>query len=299
MTSAITGTGPSKRAGACTVLSQASAEPLAGTAYTRDRWLLIEHPGPWPSRAVEDVLDADLLENIRARTPGIRVTLIRRPGARTVERPHAFTVTAGPQPRMRRIVLDSYDDLRDLDLATVGEVHTGPLFVVCTHGKREICCAEFGRPVVRAVDAAGLDVWEITHIGGDRFAAAMVAFPHGYFFGRLNPGTAVDAALAYTDGRLQPGNLRGLSGIPNSAQVADIAVREARGLTGVDDVEVTVVDEREVVSTVTLSVRGVPCTVDLVRGDYPEMVVNGCAPDSQPIVRRVWTVSGWRDTGSE
>lgn len=288
-----TATGPSKRQGACAVLSQNAAEPLAGTAYTRDSWLLVEHPGPWPSAAVEDILGPGLLEDIRSRYPGIRVTLIRRPGRRADERPDGiavFSVITGTRPRVRRWRLHACGDLRDLDLSGGDEAGTSPMFVVCTHGRREICCAEFGRPVLRALEGEGVDVWEITHIGGDRFAAAMIAFPHGYYYGRLNPVTAVDAARAYCRGRLARANLRGLSGVPNPAQVADLEVRERWGLDAVDDVRFVRSEEQEDRATVDLVAAGTPCRVDLVRRDHPEQVVNGCAPDAQRIVRRVWDV---------
>lgn len=303
-TTGIAGTGPSKRVGACTILSQNADEPLAGTAYTRDRWLLIEHPGPWPSGAVENVLEEKILDAIEARDPGIRVTFVRRPGVRTVERPQVIYIrngaTTATEPHMRRMQIDSYVDLLSLNFPnpTVGELHTTPLFVVCTHGKREICCAEFGRPVVRALDQAGHDVWEITHIGGDRFAAAMIAFPHGYFFGRLNPTTALDAVQAYEDRRLAVTNLRGLSGWPNSAQAAEVEVRTRTGLTGIDEVRIVDVvesesqtePEQDARATVSLDVRGGTWVVMLVRRDFPEKIVNGCAPTSQPIVRRFWEV---------
>ncbi len=333
------GTGPSKRVGACTILSQDVREPLAGTAYTRDRWLLIEHPGPWPSGAVEEVLDQEILDAVRDRDPAIRITLIRRPGVRTVDRPLVFYVDGGltdrfsertgtpaagpvsgaraadrvtgttsdaqagayvgadvPPPAIRRTRIDFYDDLRTLDFRDpdMGEPRPGPMFVVCTHGKREICCAEFGRPVIRALAQDNHDVWEITHIGGDRFAAAMIAFPHGHYFGRLNPLTAQATAASYVDGLLETGNLRGRSGMPNSAQVAELDIRHRTGLAGLDDVQVTAVEGdcpgQEASAVVHLSVRGASYRVELHREDFPDEVLNGCAPTSVPIIRRVWKV---------
>ena len=46
-----------------------------------------------------------------------------------------------------------------------------PLLLVCTHGRRDACCAQFGRPTAMALARRyGTAVWETTHVGGDRFA---------------------------------------------------------------------------------------------------------------------------------
>ena len=294
------GTGPSKRAGACSVLSQRSDEPLAGTAFIRDRWLLIEHPGPWARTAVDDALEADLLAEIRDRAAGVRLTLIRKPGVRSVERPRVFLASAGPEPWMREVQLTDYDDLRGLDLEALaagtepddGVAVTDPLFFVCTHGRKEICCAEFGRPVLRALDTADLPVWEITHIGGDRFAASMIAFPHGYYFGHLNPLSGLSAANEFTAGRLQLGNLRGLSGIPNSAQVAEIHLRTELDARSIAAVDVLAVEEDDGTAVATLAADGQQYRVTLERHEHPEKVLNGCSDQSEMIPRRYWTPVG-------
>ena len=78
-----------------------------------------------------------------------------------------------------------------------------PLVVVCTHGRRDVCCAERGRPLAgrsppRFPDAT----WESTHVGGDRFAGNMVVFPHGLYFGRVEPDEGPGIAHAYAEGRI-------------------------------------------------------------------------------------------------
>lgn len=290
-------TGPSKRDGACSILSQRSAEPLVGTAYVNNRWLMIEHPGPWPRDAVDGALDADLLTEIRQRAEGVRLTLVRKPGVRTVERPRAFLASAGRDPWMREVQLGSYEDLRRLNLESLargaepfdGEPVTDPVFFVCTHGRKEICCAEFGRPVLRALDQAELPVWEVTHIGGDRFAASMMAFPEGYYFGHLSPLSGLSAAREYTEGRLQLGNLRGLSGIPNCAQVADCHLRSELGLRGISEVEILDVEEQGAAAEVTLIAAERRYRVRLEVHEHTETLLNGCSEEGSMIPRRCWT----------
>lgn len=289
-------TGPSKRAGACAVLSQRSAEPLAGTAYVGDRWLMIEHPGPWSRNAVDDVLDAELLTTIRSRADGVRLTLVRRPRTRTVTHPRTFFASTGGTPWMREIQLDSYGGLLSLDLESLargeepsdGTPVYDPVFFVCTHGRREICCAEFGRPVLRALEHEKIPVWEVTHIGGDRFAASMVAFPGGHYFGHLNPLTGLTAARELREGRVQLGNYRGRSGIPTSAQVAELHLRSERDLREIDAVRVVRVDEHGTEAAVTLRTEQSLHRISLESHEHPRHLLNGCGDDATLIPRRLW-----------
>jgi hypothetical protein len=144
---------------------------------------------------------------------------------------------------MERLVLESPADLFDLDLTPMsgglspglGAADDDPLFVVCTHGRRDPCCAERGRPVARALDRAfGIRAWETSHVGGDRFAANLVGFPHGAYFGRLDPSNAVAVASAYRDGRLALDHYRGRSCFPFAVQAAEIEVRTRLGLEEIE-----------------------------------------------------------------
>src|SRR5439155_1304750 len=117
-----------------------------------------------------------------------------------------------------------------------GRVDADPLFLVCTHGRRDPCCSEKGRPLARALTRAfGDRAWETSHIGGDRFAGNLVCFPHGMYFGRLGPEAAVNAAGAYRDGRIDLPHYRGRSCYDFVVQAAETFLRTRTGLAGVDD----------------------------------------------------------------
>lgn len=145
---------------------------------------------------------------------------------------------------MREGRLDDVRDVLDIEVEALGrgeaisfgEPRTAPLYGVCTHGKVDACCAEFGRPVLRALQATSAEVVEVTHVGGDRFAANMVVWPHGLYYGRLTPASAQAAVAAHGAGRVHPPNLRGRSDVVPAAQVAEYAVRLVTGLDGIDAV---------------------------------------------------------------
>lgn len=226
----------------------AADEPMAGSAAVATSYLLVEHAGPWGRKALAE---SRLPEHVRhglaeaADQVGVRVQLIRRPG-----RPGAstsfrvFATYADPaRPWTATALLDDPERLLDLDLPALaaGTVptgfvpHDGPLHLVCTNGRRDLCCAEQGRPIVTALaEAYPEETWETTHVGGHRFAGAMVLLPHGLSYGRLGPASALDVARLTLAGTLALPHLRGRSAYPGAVQAAEVAVRERLGETGVD-----------------------------------------------------------------
>jgi hypothetical protein len=179
------------------------------------------------------------LRQLEART-GARVLLIRRP-RRVGDDGGVVCVAIDTKDewlgasRIRRI-RDALDlDPRDRSAFASSEE---PLFVVCTHGRRDPCCAERGRPLARAAALAAPDlVWESTHVGGDRFAGNLVAFPRGLYFGRVQPEEGPRIITAYRDRRI--GHLeryRGRTIHPTPVQAAEAALRRQRGLDRLDDV---------------------------------------------------------------
>lgn len=238
---------------------------MAGTASTVRSWLLLEDPGPWGRDALRD---ARLPERVglelrrRCRAAGVRPLLIRRASsnASAAEGLACFVIRSGPEPPwIERTRLANVTDTLDLDLLSLGrgvrpgfESVGGPLFLVCTHGRRDVCCAERGRPLARALATAVPGAtWESSHVGGDRFAGNVVAFPHGLYLGRVWPHEAAEVARAYADGRVSLRHLRGRSCYPMSVQAAEHALRTQEGFDGLDDVGLERTEERGGVSTST------------------------------------------------
>jgi hypothetical protein len=225
----------------CAASAERRGDPPYGTAAPIPRWLLVEQPGGWGSEAVlESGLDpavgAELLRRweLGART---RVLLIRRPGRRPAPDRKAWAVvdsTAGAE----RVGWGSWDRPEDLlDIPTdrpVGDPG-GPLYLVCAHGRHDPCCAIRGRPVAEALDAARPGaVWECSHVGGDRFAANVIALPHGLYYAHVTTDTAPLLAEAYERGEVRVDLLRGRSAFAPAAQAAQHHARVALGETGLD-----------------------------------------------------------------
>ncbi len=231
---------------ACAAICRRLDEPLSGTAPAAAvAWLLIEHPGPWPAYGLpEDLSPALAGFSQAALAQGVRTQLIRRPDrtGRQAESP-VVMLAGGPSGArwLERLPLTDADAFMRLDLAAVatmrapglGERVEGAL-LVCTHGRREVCCAKFGRPVARALaERFGPLTWETTHVGGDRFAANLVLLPSGGYFGRLDPDDAVRVAEAALAEHVDLDRYRGTAGLPQPVQAAEYALRRALGATGI------------------------------------------------------------------
>lgn len=220
--------------------------PCLASATVKPRsWLLLEHPGPWAPK-VEEMGLAIVAEALRH---GVRPQLIRRPGRRRGTPPlRVYACWSGEDPWMETREVDDPAELAGLDLAALargerpgfGEPCEEPVVLVCTHAKRNACCAREGAPLARGLAARYGDlVWETTHVGGDRFAANLVCMPHALYYGALDAGTARDAVEAYLRGEVVLERLRGRAGQPEAAQAAEHFVRERTGLLGIDAVRVT------------------------------------------------------------
>ena len=258
----------------CAAASRERGDELAGTASTVRSYLLLEHAGPWGADALRDArLPYGLGVHLReaAGRHGVRVLLVRRPGRRAGQRAGDGGVrlfacrAAGPESWTETTLLDELNDVRDLDLAPLGagrslglEPYDAPLLAVCTHGRHDACCAELGRPAALAL-AQGPhadNVWETSHIGGDRFAGNLVVLPRGLYYGGLDATSAVAVADATAAGEVLLDHLRGRSDLPMGAQAADVALRHELGLTGWDDVLVRSVQVEGDLTTARLDVAG-------------------------------------------
>jgi len=235
----------------CAVLADAAHEPMAGTAPVAPRWACLEHRGAWPRDVTRHPDPAVVGFAARAAAAGFRLQLVRRPGRRSEESPGAARVrlyladTTPPGAHTTMVTVAGPNELLDLPLPPPGEQLPGrpvpdPLLLVCTHGRRDRCCALDGRALVKAlVEAGEPDVWESSHLGGHRFAPTALVLPTGYLYGRLDVATAVDAQKAAELGEVETALCRGRSAFPAAGQVADLAVREATHIRCADALTVT------------------------------------------------------------
>ena len=227
----------------CAQLSAGAEEAMAGTASRVVRWVLLEQPGPWGREALlQSRLDEQTARVLQSasRRHGFRVLLIRRPGwgdvvgsrrvylART-RRDGGWIEQLDVEHAQELVHLD-WDALNSAAGPGVGEAGPSAVHLVCTNGKHDPCCADLGRPVVRALDEAGTpEVWESSHVGGDRFAANIVSLPAGVYYGRVQPEEAAGLLDDLGRGLLDLDRYRGRSCFSGLAQAAEYFARRELG----------------------------------------------------------------------
>ncbi|MGH3490257.1 MAG: sucrase ferredoxin [Actinopolymorphaceae bacterium] len=219
--------------------------------------MCIEQSGPYgPDALQESHLDHDVGAELvrRAVGSGVRLQLIRRPGRHADEHPplvrrQVFLAHTSPgRTWLVHGLVDDPRELLDFDLAALGSgvrpsfgrPDGRTLLLVCTNGRRDVCCALRGRPIAAELaDRHGEAVWETTHTGGHRFAPTAVVLPTGYLYGRLDVAFGERILRRSGAGQVLTERCRGRSTWSPAGQVAELAVRELTGEQGPDVLTVT------------------------------------------------------------
>jgi (2Fe-2S) ferredoxin len=272
---------------------------MPGSAPQARGWLLLQHPGPWPVDAIAGAgIDPPLLAALTeaASRAEVRILLVRRPGRPGLDEARRWMLTG---PGLGALEGPWADD-RDLPAAVEAlgravdgtaahsdesatrqfpgghppspprEVH----ILVCAHGVHDTCCAIRGRPVAAALAEHWPDqVWECSHVGGDRFAPNVVVVPDGFYYGNLEPASAVEVVRRHLAGEVDATWLRGMASYPPPVQAAVVAAYERLGPLPPGAVRVLRVDRagpHEFNSSAVAGGPGSLTTVELIVAGAPE-----------------------------
>jgi hypothetical protein len=228
----------------CSQVSQQVGEQLFGTAVASIKtWFLLEYNRPWQAKATDDnelptTVQSWLREQLDLVGNG-RLQFIRQHNATAAL---SFFIALPADKRVYRFELDSYEDLLALDVASIvaGAAEydscqwSQPLYLVCTNGKRDRCCALWGMAYFRALQPlVGTAVWQTTHTGGHRFAPTMLTLPDGVMHGRLAVENVTEFLAAHQQGQIILDNFRGQAKYEPVVQAADYFLRRETGETAV------------------------------------------------------------------
>jgi hypothetical protein len=244
----------------CAELTREAEHPVTGTATGVAVWFLLEYHGQWRARAEDDndlppAVQSHLAEHLAA-VPDSRMLFIKQQEM-SEEGLRFFVVrTDEVRPRLYKFNLAAHEDLTALDLTAVAagdeafgdQVYEEPLFLVCTNGKRDKCCAKFGMVTFKALldtqrpEAA----WQSTHIGGHRYAPNMLFMPHSVNYGLFDPHEVQPAVDAYLRGEIYDLNrYRGRTYYAPPVQAADTLLRRELNLLALDGVQLRSAVEME------------------------------------------------------
>ncbi len=225
----------------CAQYSREAGEEMAGTVKPVDVWLLVEYRGRWEhdAAAVFSERVQMRLAALKSRNPKLRFALIKQPHRTSGPLTIFWAFSRLERPQLYRSEIRDYDALF-LDPNFLGEPTDEKLIAVCTHGTHDLCCAQFGNKIYEALrEIDDTNVWQISHIGGCRFAPNVVCLPHGIVYGRVDRADCADIVASYHEGEVIAEKLRGRSCYSKPVQAAERFVRISRHIKRLDDLNMT------------------------------------------------------------
>jgi hypothetical protein len=263
---------------------QAAHEPMIGTADRVDVWILLEYRPTWKARALEQssLTPATLawLERSRAALEDAGLTsrpqLVRQPEIEGAE----VRLLVGVGGYLLEFCGTGYEFLEGIDLRAVAANPSAcrrleePRYFVCTNGQRDLCCARFGLPTYAALrERVGPRVWQVTHLGGHRFAPNVLVLPQGVLYGRVD-AAAVDEFVATIEaGGLHFPTMRGRTRYPPAVQAAE-------AVSGRSGLQVASVAGDAGAARVTFDSADGPVVVAVRQSEQPMMVLKSCGDDA-------------------
>lgn len=203
----------------------------------------------------------------------------------------------GPDVYLEHLIVSDVTALMNIDIRlgrpTPGATKVDhPLLLICTHGKRDRCCAIKGRPVAAALHNVYPDiVWETSHSKGHRFAPAVVLLPWNYSYGRLSAMAIKDVIDQAKQGVIAAEGCRGRGIFKPPQQVADLAARAHWGKWRADDIATVKVLGKLDTSGSTIRVTAIDGSIAevVVRQIVTEGVVSSCGDEVGP--KKGWVVT--------
>jgi hypothetical protein len=226
----------------CSDAARLRGDDNTATAARIDIWILVEFPGTWGRDPLRDAAlppaVAAALRRAGKEIPRSRIVFIRRrldtQGANRV-----YVVRSAPYVSQSIVELTSIDAVADIDFVALAAAPAmavaQPLILVCTHGQHDSCCGRRGYPLYDALrQHEDLDVWQCSHIGGDRFAANAVVLPWGIYYGPVELRDSDLLLESVQRGEIFLSAYRGRSSMARVEQAAETFVRRDRNLLSRD-----------------------------------------------------------------
>ena len=224
---------------------------LVGSAVHVDVWLLVEYAYAWKPKALEDnilprrVLDIfdQLTRAFKTLGLNLRIQFIKQAASELHSPRLYFADGRDGHVRLLTTKISGYSEFPSLSAdellagCAAGFLPTDEeIYLVCTNGQRDICCARFGRPLYsRLHETYGKRIWQTTHLGGHRYAPNLLCLPSGYVYGYVSPEVSVDLVRDHDNQQLDIERLRGRSHYLPHVQAGEIFTRREHNLRHKND----------------------------------------------------------------
>ncbi len=232
----------------CSAFSAQAGELLYGSSSQTCVFFLLEYNGSWGAKAFEESnIPPPVKEHLAASASAIpfsKILLIKQTHRSPRQVLRFFVVVIHEiQPVLYAFDLNSYESLLPLDLLSIVKCSMDyqpfqrdeHIYLVCTNGKRDACCAKYGIALYRQLSqSVGAAAWQCSHIGGHRFAANMLCLPNGLLYGRVMPESFPRLIDANSQGKICLENLRGRTFHTEIEQAAEYHLRQITGNLALD-----------------------------------------------------------------
>lgn len=229
----------------CSRYSLDQDEQLFGTASLTKVWILLEYSLHWGAKALPESSLPEQVKNVllnwTSRIAAARLVFIQRPGVSDSGINLYVAIGEQQHPRLYHTSLGAYEELLPMDLPAAIESSdfsgwtqlAEQLYLVCTNGKRDACCAKFGLlSYNRLRSLAKTRVWQSTHVGGHRFAPNVIHLPYGIYYGRVDPKHVDEFFATCQSGKISLDHYRGRACYPPPVQAAEYYLRRHGGDDG-------------------------------------------------------------------
>lgn len=213
----------------CSQYSRQNNEAWLGTASPAQVWIALSHPKPWGATALASVDIGDQnrkhLTSLFSLYSDSRIQIITQ--KETSDIVLFFAVAFEHDQRLYRIPLENYDQILKLSWKDIiahkpeyqKYLTDDAIYLICTNAQHDPCCGERGQALFDQY-SHNEQVWQCSHLGGDRFAANMVSLPTGSYYRRVDADALRNIIATEQKNRVHISNFAGRSCYERITQVA-------------------------------------------------------------------------------
>jgi len=225
----------------CSNISKASKEQLVGSAPEISHLLLIEYSGFWPSNIEESTILSpyvNLIKDIKKMLPKFSIKLIKNSdtgkGKELSQIFYYNKILYSKKISLKQDLKFIFNSILNNDFSDKKQLFK-PIYFICSHGIRDKCCAKFGLPIFNELNKENENVWQVSHLGGHRFAPTMLVLPSMNCYGHLEIKDLKDLIYLTNNNKILFNKWRGNSNFKSCKQVAIKSVLEINNLL-IDDI---------------------------------------------------------------
>jgi hypothetical protein len=217
----------------CSEKSNEIREQIQGTAPSFQYIFLLEYESYWDSKPLlNNTINKDVLKYMFSAIKllgNAKMLFIKSDKSTKKGGLKLFLInTSFKEGNYKVIEFNNYNDILLIDLINIitdNDEMTDKeiLYLVCTNGKKDKCCAKYGFPIYQNLkkNISNEQIWQCTHIGGDRFAPNIITFPNGAHYGHLKVDEIEKFLSTTLDGNIYLEKYRGKSKYNKYEQAAE------------------------------------------------------------------------------